>query len=85
MKRLLIIICMLASLSSGAQKTNQPKPDTANPQITADTPLLSVKDYEDFLKEVVQELPAKYADPIRDWFIKRLQAKAQKFIPSTQK
>ena len=70
MKKAALIIALAASLSAGAQ---QKKDSTV--QITDSTCLMTVGDYQDFFKTVVQELPAKYADVIRQWWIDRIRQK----------
>ena len=61
-------MALAVSISAGAQQ----KKDSIV-QITDSTCLMTVGDYQDFYKQVVQELPAKYADVIRQWWIDRIR------------
>ncbi len=66
MRKLFIVIAISISAFASAQKKDS--------VLTDSTGLISIKDYEAFVKDVVIELPAKYADVIRQWWIERLRA-----------
>lgn len=72
MKKFLTIALLVMTMSVTAQT----KKDSVSVKdsLTNQTPLISIADYELFNKELVQELPAKYADAIREWWFKKLQA-----------
>lgn len=73
MRKLIIAIAVLFSLSATAQKKDS-LPSKHPEIITDSTGLISIKDYQAFIDQVVMDMPAKYADPIRQWWGTRLQA-----------
>jgi uncharacterized short protein YbdD (DUF466 family) len=70
MKKAALIMALAVCFTAGAQ---QKKDSTVVPPLTDSTALVSISDYDDFVKTVVQELPAKYADVIRQWWVERLR------------
>jgi hypothetical protein len=59
--------------------------DTTKPKVVAplrqandSTPLLTYKDFQEF-NALIQELPAKYANPITNWLQQRYQLRAQEY------
>jgi hypothetical protein len=81
MRRLLFMLFALVTLSATAQKKDTVKPEAVRP-ITDTTALVQLKDYDEFVKQVVQELPAKYADVIRQWWIDRIRQRIQEYQKS---
>jgi hypothetical protein len=78
MRRLLFMLFALVTLSATAQKKDTVKLKAVRP-ITDTTALVQLKDYDEFVKQVVLELPAKYADVIRQWWIDRIRQRIQEY------
>lgn len=74
-----ILIVLLFSCNGLYAQTGKPevKKDTTSVQLTNDTPLLTINDYQEFYKDIVQEMPAKYADVIKDWIVKRFNLRIE--------
>lgn len=70
MKKILLALLLMTSMFVKAQK------DTS---LTDSTALLTIKDYNEFWQAVGQELPAKYADLIRTWFVDRINQRINEF------
>lgn len=81
-KTIIITLVLLASFTSYSQSTpNKPKQDTIRLKATPDTPLLTIKDYNEFVETLLQELEikGKYADIIRNWWIQKLNARIAEY------
>lgn len=91
MKRLLfpaLIFCISTSAFSQVKKdsvtkTNPPK-ISVDTSITDSTGLISIKDVQE-LEQQLQELPAKFCNPISGWLNQRLQLRAQEWLGKKKK
>jgi hypothetical protein len=77
----LLAPCVVLFSSVNAQSKDTTKPAAVAPairQANDSTPLLTYKDFQE-LANLLQELPAKYANPITNWLQQRYQLRAQEY------
>lgn len=81
MKKIIASLLLVAFCSyCQAQAPTFVKPDKDTATIaTQNTPLLTPADYGEFVEKILQEVPLKYADIIRQWWIQRITDRAKEF------
>jgi hypothetical protein len=85
MKKLLLITLVICSLSVNAQKKDSTAAKDSVPSLTDTTALVTYKDYNDFVNAVVMDMPAKYADVVRQWWMQRYQQRAGEYLKPKKK
>lgn len=85
MKHLLtaIIICLAITASAQSKKTEPIKIDSVQ-KATDSTGLLQYRDYLE-LQKYLDEIPAKYANPIMNWFNEKFKVRLQEFEAKKKK
>ena len=86
-----IFICLLvvvfSSVNAQSKDTTKGHPESANQvfrQPNDSTPMLTAKDLQE-LVNLIQEYPAKYANPITQWLQARYQLRAQEYAIKPKK
>lgn len=75
------LLVALVALTLTTSSYSQSKDTVA----VATTPLLSINDYEDFVNQVVLDLPARQADVIRQWFNQRFTVRVKEYNDKKKK
>ena len=75
----------VALVAFGLSVSAQTKKDSATAhfqpvQATDSTGLLTYKDFQELNTQIIQELPAKYANPIVQWLSQRIQLRAAEYV-----
>jgi len=86
-----IFICLLvvvfSSVNAQSKDTTKGHSESANQvfrQPNDSTPMLTAKDLQE-LVNLIQEYPAKYANPITQWLQQRYQLRAQEYAIKPKK
>jgi hypothetical protein len=74
-----LLIASCSSASAQSKDTTKPAAVTSLRQANDSTGLLTFKDFIDLNTTILQELPAKYANPITQWLQQRYQLRATEY------
>jgi len=82
----LVVMGLFSSQTADAQSKDTTKPAMAASihQANDSTPLLTYKNFQE-LENMIQEIPAKYANPITNWLQQRFQLRAQEYALKPKK
>jgi len=89
MRKIIPFICLLALpfiVSAQSNRTVTGKNDSLHlgPALTDSTPVLQLRDIQE-LANMIQDYPAKYANPITNWLSERFQLRAKEYMLKPKK